>query len=295
MSLHFFHPGPPLARFVQAFYLYQTGPQPFPRARRLPTGATQLVIDLSGDGLSVPDVSPPGSAPTLARALFNGAETRYLLDEGGYPLHHLGVDFTPGGAYPFVGPPEGELQNAHLALETLWGRCAVEELCEHLLRAQTPAERCQILEAVLLAQLARPLERHPAVTLALRAFAAAPRPCSIAQVADQLALSRARFFALFRDEVGLSPKQYCRVRRFYRVLKRVRGEERPNWAQLALACGYYDQAHLCHEFQQFAGVSPSVFVRDRHSILASFLTLPTVEGPGEGPGEEAPYRTAMTR
>jgi AraC-like DNA-binding protein len=274
MSLHFFHPGPPLARFVQSFWLRQTGAHLHVRSRGLPTGNAQLVIDLSGAGLPVPASSPPGSAPTLARALFNGADTRYLLDEGGYPVHYMGVDFTPGGAYPFVGPPAGELRDAHLPLETLWGRCAVEELCERLRRAQTPAERCQILEAVLLAQLAHPLDHHPAVTLALRAFATAPRGPLIAQVADHLALSRARFIALFRDEVGLSPKQFCRVRRFYHVLKRVRGEERPNWAQLALACGYYDQAHLCHDFQRFAGVSPAVFLRDRSPSLPTYLALP---------------------
>jgi AraC-like DNA-binding protein len=295
MSLHFFHPGPPLSRFVRAFWLDRHGPQPFARARALPTGTAQLIVDLSGDGLPVPASSSPGSAPTVARALFNGADTHYILDAGGSPVHYMGVDFTPGGAYPFVGPPAGELRDAHLPLETLWGRCAVDDLRERLLQAQAPVERCQILEAVLLAQLARPLDHHPAVTLALRAFAAPPRGPLIAQVADQLALSRARFIALFRDEVGLSPKQYCRVRRFYHVLKRVRGEERPNWAQLALACGYYDQAHLTHEFQQFAGVSPGVFIRDRSASLSTYLTLPTVEGPGEGQGEEAPYLTAMTR
>jgi AraC-like DNA-binding protein len=286
MSLHFFHPGPPLSRFVQAFYLYQTGPHPFARSRSLPTGTAQLVIDLNGDDLPVPAATPPDSAPPVARALFNGADTRYILDAGGSPVHYMGVDFTPGGAYPFVGPPAGELRDAHLPLETLWGRCAVDDLRERLLQAQAPVERCQILEAVLLAQLARPLDHHPAVTLALRAFAAAPRRPVIAQVADQLALSHARFIAVFRDEVGLSPKQYCRVRRFYRVLKRVCGEERPNWAQLALEYGYYDQAHLCHDFQQFAGVSPSVYIRDRRADLPTYLTLPN----GDTPGEEAPYR-----
>jgi AraC-like DNA-binding protein len=227
----------------------------------------------------------------VARALFNGADTHYILDAGGSPVHYMGVDFTPGGAYPFVGPPAGELRDAHLPLETLWGRCAVDDLRERLLQAQAPVERCQILEAVLLAQLARPLDHHPAVTLALRAFAAAPRVPVIAQVADHLALSRARFFAVFRDEVGLSPKQFCRVRRFVRVLERVYPEERPNWAQVALEYGYYDQAHLCHDFQHFAGVSPSVYIRDRSAELPTYLMLPTVDSPGE----EAPYLTAMTR
>jgi AraC-like DNA-binding protein len=296
MCFHSISPGPRLSRFVESFWLHDTGPQVHARSRALPTGTAQLVIDLSGDGLPVPtssprDCAPTGSIPTWTRALFNGADTRYLLDAGGYLVNRIGVDFKPGGAYPFLGPPAGELRDAHLPLETLWGIRAVDELRERLLRAQALEERCQILEEVLLAQLARPLERHPAVTLALRAFAAKPHGPVIARLTDQLALRHTRFIEVFRNEVGLSPKQYCRVRRFVTLVKRTWGEERPNWTQVALACGYYDQAHLCRDFQRFAGVSPGVYFRHRASDVSTWLTLPTVETPSEG----APFPTAMTR
>jgi AraC-like DNA-binding protein len=294
MSFHHFFPGPALSRFVQSYWLDRHAPRSSPPARALPSGTAQIIIDLSGNGLRVPEGHITGSAPKVAGAVFNGADTRPVLlhyDEGAYPVHYMGVNFTPGGASPFFGPPAGELRDAHLPLEALWGRCAVDDLRERLLRAQTPAERVQVLEGALLAQLARPPERHPAVTLALRAFAPAPRGPVITRVVDQLALSHERFIALFRDEVGLSPKQYCRVRRFFRVVERVYGEERPNWTQLALACGYYDQAHFCHDFQQFAGVSPTVFLRDRHPFFPTFLMLPDVDTAAE----EAPSLTALTQ
>jgi AraC-like DNA-binding protein len=274
MSFQLFHPGPPLSHFVQSFWLHQSGPHASAPSLDLPTGTAQLIIDLGGDGLPIPTGPLPGPAPTLTRALFNGADTRYVLDAGGYPANRIGIDFKPGGAYPFVGPPLGELRDAHLPLETLWGMRAVDELRERLMRAQTPAQRCQIFEEVLLGRLAHPLEHHPAVSLALRAFSEARGGAVIAQLAGQLALGHTRFIAVFRDEVGLTPKQFCRVRRFVRVLERAWGEQRPNWAQLAAECGYYDQAHLTHDFQRFAGVSPSVFIRDRSPGLATHITLP---------------------
>jgi AraC-like DNA-binding protein len=231
----------------------------------------------------VPALSPSDCASTLARALFNGADTHYIIEESGYAAHQLGVDFKPGGAHPFFGPRAGELRDAHLPLEALWGIRAVDEPRERLMRAQSLQERFDILEAVLLAHLAHPLKRHPAVTVALRAFSAAPRRLVIAQIADQLGLSHGRFIQVFRDEVGLSPKQFYRVRRFSWVVQRAVREERPNWAQLAMDFGYYDQAHLTRDFQQFAGVSPTVFLRDRRVDLPTYLTLPTVDTSAEAP------------
>ncbi len=34
-----------------------------------------------------------------------------------------------------------------------------------------------------------------------------------------------------------------------------------DWAQLALDCGYFDQSHLIHDFQDFAGSAPQGFLR----------------------------------
>ena len=38
---------------------------------------------------------------------------------------------------------------------------------------------------------------------------------------------------------------------------------RVDWTQVALDCGYYDQAHFIHEFRSFAGLTPTGYQASR--------------------------------
>jgi AraC-like DNA-binding protein len=69
----------------------------------------------------------------------------------------------------------------------------------------------------------------------------------------------------------VAPKTYARVLRFQRAVnmlghrdgaswtcERERGAGRAmSWGEIALECGYFDQAHMNRDFRQFAGASPS--------------------------------------
>jgi AraC-like DNA-binding protein len=65
---------------------------------------------------------------------------------------------------------------------------------------------------------------------------------------------------LFREQTGLAPKAFQRVRRFQHVLQALRRNSEEQGAALAAKCGYYDQAHFIHDFKHFSGMTPSEYL-----------------------------------
>jgi transcriptional regulator GlxA family with amidase domain len=79
-------------------------------------------------------------------------------------------------------------------------------------------------------------------------------------VAADAGLSRRRFAQLFREQIGLTPKLYCRLRRFQNVRRQISLDTPVDWADLALAGGSCDQAHFVNEFRSFSSISPSAYL-----------------------------------
>jgi len=238
----------PLSDFVDFLWLSQGYVQPHAAERILPAGRMDLVVSLD--------------ETTSWGALCSGARSSSIVLNTTRPLTLLGVGFKPGGGFPFFPCPAGELQNTSVALDTLWGPTA-NSLREQLLEAATPPERFAILEEHLLKRLRNAPERHPAVRYALHAFQTAPSAVTVAAVVERTGLSPRKLIEVFRNQVGLTPKMFSRICRFRRVIGSIRPGAQIDWADIALACGYFDQSHFIHDFHEFAGLSPAAYLRNR--------------------------------
>lgn len=83
----------------------------------------------------------------------------------------------------------------------------------------------------------------------------------MSEIAATIGWTRQHFARRFAGEFGLSPKLAARVVRFDRA-RRVLQVPFLSIAQVALACGYYDQAHLTRDFTELAGVPPARLLAD---------------------------------
>lgn len=240
-------PGPPLGQFVELLWLYDHAP-PHPRERLLPTGSMELVFVLSS---------------RRAEAVVAGSYSRPAVLDTSAPATVLGVHFKPGGAYPFLKMPAGELHNVDAALQDLWGAADVREVHARLVEAPTPDAKFDALEEALLRR-ALTLDRRGAVPWAVCELSRARK---VAEVSNQIGMSNRGFIEAFRRETGYAPKVFARVQRFQRLLRTVHRRDDVDWAEAALACGYYDQPHLIRDFRAFAEMTPSEYLAARTEHL----------------------------
>jgi AraC-like DNA-binding protein len=269
-------PAPPLDAAVSAVWYFRSAPRPFSLERVLPSGAAQLVINLKEDATRSYDARRGGLCVTAPGAVVTGARTCFEVIDTDEQEHVVGVSFHPGGTRPFFAAPAQELAGPDVPLACLWPARDVTRLREQLLAAPSPEAALDVLEAALAAAWRdRPL--HRAVGLALATFARAPETARIATVADAVGLSRRRFIEAFSRDVGLTPKQFCRVRRFQQALRAAHAAVEVHWSEVAVSAGYFDQAHFIHDFRAFSGLTPTAYRAGRTTFQnhVTFLQSPT--------------------
>ena len=190
------HPGPPLAEFVECFWFCDNYHVPHAKERLMPDGAMSLVFNLHEDEIRVYDRDDPSRCDRLRGASIVGPHSRYFIIDTSEQRSVIGVQFHPGGAFPFLRLGPAELWNQHVALEDVWGSFANDLRCKLLEAGGAPA-MFAVLERELLARAVKPFDPHPAVRYALAEFRAGVT--TVSRVTDRIGLSERRFIERFRN------------------------------------------------------------------------------------------------
>jgi len=248
---------PALAPFVASIG-YSEGLLPHTWELAMPSGTVQLLVNLDRDELHSYPATGAGNTgmQVTGGAALQGPFTHPMIIDTAEQREIIWVAFRFGGSYPLFGPEVATSRDLMIGLESLWGRDGAT-LRERVLEVPTVTGKLQAVQDALLTHAIRPLERDPAVAAAA---AALHQGRTVAAAADSLGWAMKRLTRRFSEQVGLTPKRFARVRRFQRVLRRTADPVTPiDWAQLAVDCGFYDQAHLIHEFRAHAGSTPAAY------------------------------------
>jgi AraC-like DNA-binding protein len=182
-------------------------------------------------------------------------------------VHHSGrqhgvqLRVTPEGAFGLFGVRAGELANETLHLGDVAPVIDLE-LVERLTGAATWRARWAVLDDVLGRALHERDDVAPELGEAWDLLERTHGGVSVESLAVEVGWSRRHLAQRFRAEFGMTPKVMGRVMRFEWAQQLLRLPTRPTIASVAAVSGYADQAHLTRDWHQFAGTSPTEWLRD---------------------------------
>lgn len=253
MIIHSCKPTVQLSSFVDYFWYLECSNPVNNWELSFPDGSTDIVIDLLEERVCMADAS--NRQRLLDSTLMCGPHSEYFFINHQNGSKVIGIHFKPGGVFPFLGFPLDELHNSLLSMDTIWGNQVVD-LRDELLETTSMEERFRILDRRLMEFAVKPLSSHPVVQYALNKFENITHSVDISSVVEDTGISHRRFIEIFKKETGYTPKHYSRIRRFQEVLLLINKSRDIDWANIAISCGYYDQAHFIKDFRAFSGLNP---------------------------------------
>lgn len=173
------------------------------------------------------------------------------------------LDFEPGGMYALLGIDLQQLAGKILTAQ-MYGDQGLMQ-CDALFKAApTVEEFVHLADAFFLGRMARKEDlSYTRLRKVIAACDEAKGNISVAEMASEACLGERQFLRIFRTYVGLSPKQFIRLRRFHKALQTMQYEaaegKNIDLMSVALKHGYCDLSHMAMEFQQMGCVSPSHF------------------------------------
>ncbi len=240
-----FAPTPALMPWVQCYWVLQAesnGDEQL-QHRMHPDGGSSLVIELHAE----------------PSAHLN-ASTRLVQEHFSGQLGRIGIRFYPGGASGLLGLDIGPLLDACPSADDLELHDFTRTL--EALQEASLAEQLKVIDDWLVDCAHRRSARPGHVQRLLPVLLS--DQLDIEQVVRTYGLSRRTLERHVRAEVGLSPAQLNRLAQIKRA-RQLLGQSSVPIAQVALACGFHDQAHFTHHFHRATNETPA---RYRHRKLA---------------------------
>lgn len=257
-------PTPPLRSFVECFWTLEGDGliDGSPPERILPDGCVELILNF-GDRF----LQHVGEQRNLQpRNFIVGQMTGPILISATGVVRLLGIRFQPGGTRPFIDLPANEITDRVVELSDL-SRQFERRILRAWEHAVTLDQKIAAVDAFLASRV-----NHGKFDPHLLALAARVIDwrglVSVDQLASHAGVSSRQLERRFLQEVGLGPKLLARIVRFQQVFRAV--ESNAPWAEVAIECGYYDQAHLIRDFNQFAQQTPAVLLASKSSLTESF-------------------------
>lgn len=267
MQVHL--PTSPLNQFIEAL-IYYDGFDPVHKMDRfLPDGNTEIIIDLTERPQHIYNNETLKVIQTCRHAWVSGVRTRPITIPSGKGSRMLIVAFKKGKAFPFYPMPMSEIHDVVVNADLIFGRDIVD-LREQLLAASSVDRMFCLAEHFFIRRAGDSLCTNSAsqcIGYAVSSILNRPNRAGFDQLSDQIGYSQKHFISLFKNQVGVPPKQYMKIMRFQKAILEIEKDSSVHWSEIALRNEFYDQSHFIHEFRKFSGFTPGEYVKRKTDTL----------------------------
>jgi AraC-like DNA-binding protein len=273
MIYRYIAPSPGLQEFVRdyliAHFIFDKdqvipfkpySPKPEQTITFLPKGNLTIQNLLTGETRIAPKISISGQQ--VSRYNFY-LSSEYLM----FRIH-----FHPGALYRLLGIPLSEFTDTWFDAESVIS-CEIKEVNERLTNCPEYVQMIAVVEEYLLNKIKKLRSETHALDKVASCLYINPSRFSLDWLAMQSCLCQRQFNRKFIERMGVGPKLYSRVVRFYKAYQYKEVHPKDDWLTVALLFGYTDYQHMVKDFKQFAQVTPNLWINQDNQSPERILRL----------------------
>jgi AraC-like DNA-binding protein len=182
------------------------------------------------------------------------------------------IEFKPNGFNRMFGIPATEICDKIYPANEVIGKY-IKRLYMQLLDASGVQEMVSVADKFLIGFLNRQkaVYANEGITRISHQLLSKNYNIDISKYANQANMSIRNFERRFSEQIGTSPKLFCRILRFNSAVKSKITHSEKSWGDIAFDNGYYDNMHMIKEFKQFTNVSPSILFNNYSGLTTETL------------------------
>ncbi|GEM_PF-3071774 len=259
LTLDFHIPAYPLRHLVHSILCYEgySGVSDFEML--LPDGCPRLIITLDdGPRFMMVNSGEDKVQSRLPRSWITGLFHQPLIYRSERNASTVSIQFEAHGLAPLFTLSAEEVTNQIVEAELI-DKAGISELREQLILCKSFRERIHQIELFFLRRLSQ-TGYEPGLAASImesEGFDAT----TLKSLSTEYRFSQKHIISEFKKSVGITPKKLQIVQKINNAIRLLAEQEDLAPAQVALACGFYDQAHFIKSFKEVTGMTPGSYMK----------------------------------
>lgn len=261
-----YRPKTVLKSYVRFYFYYQCTPElgSNPPQRIVPLGNPELVIP-------IPFSHKTHKVSTHFDAYISSLCSKHLFTAINSTVRFIGASLYPWSIPLLLGVNTSEISDCVYSLEQVLSefRTLVQQISE----IKDPLKAIYCLENFLLNRLNSGRREDLLASFMAKSIILSKGKSTLESMHNLHTLTEKQAVERFKRSIGLPPKRFIRLVRFFNALRQLKVKENPSLTDIAYNCGYFDQSHFINDFKLFSGTTPRGYLSEQHPFTDFMLNV----------------------